>query len=248
MISAHVQDARVQASDIVWRQDEKRLVVGMNRLDWEQTLSGGTAPRRSIAALRFDRVLACKSRNIDLEAPEAVLELVGIEFHPGEAPGGSAMLLFSHGGALRLDVECLECELTDLGTDDLGTSDLGIAPLGRRRETLASFRRSATEPDAPLRRASLEHRRRTIALAMGPGLAGTTSAKGLTAIGRRAIEHRPSTRRQKAAMPVRLDRQQRRFRPAICRRFSPPSARFRPMSSAPPAPSSTTWPRAATPP
>ena len=34
------------------------------------------------------------------------------------------MLLFNHGGALRLDVECLECELTDLGADDLGTSDL----------------------------------------------------------------------------------------------------------------------------
>jgi hypothetical protein len=123
VISAHVQDARVQASDIVWRQDEKRLVVGMSRLDWEQTLSGGTAPRRLIAALRFDRVLACKSRNIDLEQPEAVLELVGIEFHPSEAPGGSALLLFNHGGALRLDVECLECELTDLGSDDLGTSE-----------------------------------------------------------------------------------------------------------------------------
>ena len=128
VISAHVQDARVQASDIVWRQDEKRLVVGLDRLDWEQTLSGGTAPRRMIAALRFDRVLACKSRNIDLDAPEAMLELVGIEFHPGEAPGGSALLLFSHGEALRLDVECLECELTDLGADDLGTSAAGIAP------------------------------------------------------------------------------------------------------------------------
>jgi len=124
VISAHVQDARVQATDIVWRQDEKRLVVGMSRLDWEQTLSGGTAPRRLLAALRFDRVLACKSRNIDLEAPDQVLELVGIEFHPGEAPGGSALLLFNHGGALRLDVECLECELTDLGSDDLGTSDV----------------------------------------------------------------------------------------------------------------------------
>ena len=125
VISAHVQDARVQTSDIVWRQDQMRLVVGMNRLDWEQTLSGGTRPRRLIAALRFDRVLACKSRNIDLGQPEATLELVGIEFHPGEPPGGSALLLFAHGGALRLDVECLECELTDLGTDDLGTSDDG---------------------------------------------------------------------------------------------------------------------------
>ena len=125
VISTHVQDARVQTSDIIWRQGEKRLLVGMNRLDWEQTLSGETAPRRLVAVLRFDRMLSCKSRNIDLGAPETALELVGIEFHPDEAPGGSAVLLFSQGGALRLDVECLECELTDLGADDLGTSDLG---------------------------------------------------------------------------------------------------------------------------
>ena len=125
VISAHVQDAHVQTADIIWRQGEKRLVVGMSRLDWEQTLAGETAPRRLIAALRFDRVLACKSRNIDVETPEAALELVGIEFHRGDAPSGSALLMFSQGGALRLDVECLECELTDLGADDLGAGDLG---------------------------------------------------------------------------------------------------------------------------
>ena len=126
VISAHVQDARVQISDIIWRQGEKRLVVGLNRLDWEQTLAGETSPRRLIAALRFDRVLACKSRNIDAEAAETLLELVGIEFCPGEAPGGCALLLFSNGGALRLDVECLECELTDLGPDDLGACPVGM--------------------------------------------------------------------------------------------------------------------------
>jgi len=133
VISAHVQDARVQTADIIWRQGEKRLVVGMSRLDWEQTLAGETAPRRLIAALRFDRVLACKSRNLDVETPDAALELVGIEFHPGDAPSGSALLMFSQGGALRLDVECLECELTDLGADDLAASDLGegAEPSGR---------------------------------------------------------------------------------------------------------------------
>jgi hypothetical protein len=132
VISAHVQDARVQAGDIIWRQAEKRLVVGMNRVDWEQTLSSEAAPRRLISALRFDRVLSCKSRNIDLEAPETALELLGIEFHPGAAPGGSAVLMFDGGRALRLDVECLECELADLGEDDLGTSDLGegVEPSG----------------------------------------------------------------------------------------------------------------------
>jgi Protein of unknown function (DUF2948) len=125
VISAHIQDARVQAADIIWRQGEKRLVIGMNRLDWEQTLAGETSPRRLVAALRFDRVLACKSRNIDLNAPEQALDLVGIEFHPGDPPGGSALLLFDHGAALRLDVECLECQLTDLGPDDFGTVPAG---------------------------------------------------------------------------------------------------------------------------
>jgi hypothetical protein len=125
VISAHVQDAFVQTGDIIWRQAEKRLVIGMNRLDWEQTLGGATEPRRLIAALRFDRVLSCKSRNIDLDAPRTTLELLGIVFHPSEPPGGSAVLMFSRGGALRLDVECLECELADLGPGDLGEADVG---------------------------------------------------------------------------------------------------------------------------
>ena len=125
IISAHVQDARVRASDIIWRQGEKRLVLGMNRLDWDQTLAAEAAPRRLIAALRFDRVSSCKSRNIDLEAPKTTLDLLGIEFQPGEPPGGSVVLMFSHGRALRLDVECLECELADLGVDDLGADGLG---------------------------------------------------------------------------------------------------------------------------
>jgi hypothetical protein len=123
VISAHVQDAHVRVCDIIWRQDEKRLVIGMHRLDWEQTLSGETSPRRLVAALRFDRVLACKSRSVDLAAPEAVLELIGIEFHPGEDPSGCALLLFADGKALRLEVECLECELTDLGADVLGAGE-----------------------------------------------------------------------------------------------------------------------------
>ena len=64
-------------------------------------------------------MLACKSRKIDIGRPETRLELVGIEFHSGDVPSGSAVLMFGGGAVLRLDVECLECELTDLGADDL---------------------------------------------------------------------------------------------------------------------------------
>ena len=123
VISAHVQDAAVRVADIIWRQGEKRLVVGMSRLDWDQAIAGEAAPGRLLSALRFDRVLACKSRDIDLDAPDTGLELLGIEFHPAEAPGGSAVLIFANGGALRLDVECLEVELADLGPEDLGAAE-----------------------------------------------------------------------------------------------------------------------------
>lgn len=120
VISAHVQDAEVRVSDIVWRPSEKRLVIGLNRLDWDQSISGNVTPRRLLSALRFDRVLACKSRDIDLESGDVALKLLGIEFNESEAPGGNALLLFDGRGALRLDVECLECELADLGPDELG--------------------------------------------------------------------------------------------------------------------------------
>lgn len=118
VISAHVQEASVTAADILWRQGDKRLVVGMRRLDWEQTLNGEASPRRLVSALRFDRVLSCQSRNIDLNAPQAAFDLLGIEFYPATPPGGTAVLMFAGGAALRLEVECLECELADLVADD----------------------------------------------------------------------------------------------------------------------------------
>ena len=129
VISAHVQDAAVNVGDIIWRQSEKRLVIGMSRLDWDQTIAGEVTPRRLVSALRFDRVLACKSRDIDLDTRDIALELLGIDFHPAELPSGSVVLIFAGGSALRLDVECLECELADLGPDDL-TSDAGTEASG----------------------------------------------------------------------------------------------------------------------
>ncbi len=58
VISAHVQDAEVHAADIIWRPDEKRLVVGMRRPDCDHMVVGVPSDRRLISALRFDRDLS----------------------------------------------------------------------------------------------------------------------------------------------------------------------------------------------
>ena len=115
VVSAHLQDAVVKAADIHWRPAENRVVVGLNRFDWEA--ANGTAPqfRRRRAALRFDRVSACRCRSLDAVHKDQVLNLLAVEFEPTDQPGGVVIFTFSGGGVLRLEVECLEVELADLG-------------------------------------------------------------------------------------------------------------------------------------
>ena len=115
VVSAHLQDALVKVADVVWRPKEKRLVVGLNRFDW--LAADGTRPelRRCRSALRFERVIGCKCRNVDPAGKDAVLNLLAVEFSQEDAPAGVVTLIFSGGGMLRLEVECLEAELADLG-------------------------------------------------------------------------------------------------------------------------------------
>ena len=120
VVSTHLQDSVLKAADIHWRPSENRVVVGLNRFDWEA--ANGAAQngvtrqfRRRRAALRFDRVLSCKCRNLDCAQKDQVLNLLAVEFTAKNEPAGTVTLIFSGDGALRLDVECLEVELADLG-------------------------------------------------------------------------------------------------------------------------------------
>jgi hypothetical protein len=115
VVSAHVQDAVVKASEVVWRPQEKRVVVALNRFDWESAQTGTPEYRRRRAALRFERVLSCQCRHLDPATKNAVLNLLAVEFSETDSPSGEVTLSFSGGGTLRLVVECLEAELADLG-------------------------------------------------------------------------------------------------------------------------------------
>jgi hypothetical protein len=115
VVSTHLQDAIVTVGDIVWQPARKRLVIGLNRFDWEAACHEGSSYNRRRTALRFERVNSFKCRGIEPARPDAVLNLLAVEFSESEPPGGCIILTFSGGGALRLDVECLEGELADLG-------------------------------------------------------------------------------------------------------------------------------------
>src|SRR5512139_2382797 len=116
VVSTHVQDSVVKVADIHWRPDEKRVVVALSRFDWEGACCGSDpCYQRRLSVLRFDRVLACKCRDVSPKDKDAVLNLLAVEFAETTSPSGVVTLFFSGGGALRLEVECLECELADLG-------------------------------------------------------------------------------------------------------------------------------------
>jgi hypothetical protein len=115
IISTHLQDSVLRVADIRWRPGENRLVVALNRFDWEGALEKDPEYRRRRAVLRFDRVLNLRCRNLDPKNGEAVLNLLAVEFAETDSPAGVVTLVFSGGAALRLEVECLEAELADLG-------------------------------------------------------------------------------------------------------------------------------------
>jgi hypothetical protein len=115
VVSAHLQDAVVKVADVLWRPGENRVVVALNRFDWESAQADRPEYRRRRSALRFERVQACKCRSLDPAGKDAVLNLLAVEFAETDSPSGVVSLIFSGGAVLRLDVECLEAELVDLG-------------------------------------------------------------------------------------------------------------------------------------
>lgn len=115
VVSTHLQDAVVKISDVIWLPREKRLVLGLNRFDWEACGCDDPCYKRRRTALRFERVNAFRCRNVNPAERDAVLNLLAVEYAETDAPAGVVTLIFSGGAALRLEVECLECELADLG-------------------------------------------------------------------------------------------------------------------------------------
>ena len=118
VLSAHLQDAVLQVGDMAYLAGEHRFALVANRFDWDSALRGkeGREPfQRRRTGLRLERVLGAKVSGIDLADSSAPLAVLALTFEPGNSPGGVITLRFSGGGAVRLDVECIEAELKDLG-------------------------------------------------------------------------------------------------------------------------------------
>jgi len=119
VISAHLQDAVLKVADMAFLPREKRFAAIANRFDWIDAIENDGAREKGYArrrvALRFERVLGAQVQGLDLKDKGAVAELLAVRFEPGDPPQGQVTLEFAGGGAIRLNVECIEAELRDLG-------------------------------------------------------------------------------------------------------------------------------------
>jgi hypothetical protein len=116
VMSARLQDAVAQMKDLVYLPKKRRFAAAFNRFQWEETGKPRGGNLRVRAGLHFDGVLSVKSHKLKRGAPDAVVSLLAIRFTPkgGEDPGGTVELVFAGGGALRLEVECIDAGLSDI--------------------------------------------------------------------------------------------------------------------------------------
>ena len=113
-ISARLQDAVAKVKDLIFLPRSRRFAALFNRFKWES--AGAHSGTRVRAGLHIDGVLSAKSCRLKTGDPEAVASLLAIRFQPTRAddPGGTIEFVFSGGGTLRLEVECISAELCDL--------------------------------------------------------------------------------------------------------------------------------------
>lgn len=114
-LSTVLQDAIAKIGDFVHLPKQRRFAFVANRFIWEGAGEQRRGPfARVRAGCHFDDVIAVRQQNLRMDAKDGVLDLLAIRFEPGVDGAGAVMIDFAGGGAIRLDVESLNAQLTDI--------------------------------------------------------------------------------------------------------------------------------------
>jgi len=113
IVSANLQDAVIRVGEMAYVPRLKRFALVAARFDW--VCAAGGRNERCQTGLHFEHVLRVVRSGFDQSATGTHLNLLSIVFHPTDPPAGQIVLTFSGGAALRLEVECLELQMRDLG-------------------------------------------------------------------------------------------------------------------------------------
>jgi hypothetical protein len=129
ILSAQMQDAVVRVGDMAWLPRARRFAMVGCRFDWMAAEAGRR--ERCHTGLHFEGVMSARLRGFAQQDPAATLNMLGVVFTPTEAPGGVVDIVFSGGAGVRLQVECLEAQLRDLGSRWKTSRQPGHGPEGQ---------------------------------------------------------------------------------------------------------------------
>ena len=113
IVSAYLQDAIVRVGEIAYLPKSRRFALLANRYCWECDDAARTGSRK-LAGVHFDGVTGVKSIHIRQNNPDAVLQLLAVQYVPDSGEGGMVDLCFAGGGIIRLKVEMIDASLRDL--------------------------------------------------------------------------------------------------------------------------------------
>lgn len=129
ILAACLQDAVVRVADMIWLPREKRFVLVATRFRWETQPEDAPPPEpgedagfaqaarlysRVNCGLAFDRVTAVRTRNLDRNRRQQMLNLLTLKGE-GDGAGTAIRLLFSAGAEVRLACAGIAAYLEDLG-------------------------------------------------------------------------------------------------------------------------------------
>lgn len=116
ILSALLQDAILPGSEINYDPRARRLALLVNRFRWEDAVQARAENRdyeRVRTLLILHDVLRLQSDGL-LRDADTVLELLALDWQPGEDGTGRLSLTFAGDGTLVAAVECINVELRDV--------------------------------------------------------------------------------------------------------------------------------------
>jgi hypothetical protein len=126
VMSACIQDSLTRISQIAFQRRERRFVLTANRYMWEHDREAGAAGQgddlhyRIRTGVHFNGVLGVQSQGLMQQNLDGLMALLSVEVEgddddSGEGAGNLFLtLVFAAGARIRLEVECIDCVLTDM--------------------------------------------------------------------------------------------------------------------------------------
>ena len=116
VISAYLQDSIVTVKDIVFLKQNKSFIMIVNRFMWEDAVKGVFSKNKRIrCAIKFEEVLAVRSKNINQKNKNKPLECLAIKCSLIFDETYKIKIFFAGNSIITIISEVIEVALHDLG-------------------------------------------------------------------------------------------------------------------------------------